>query len=55
MQRNYCVTKNKTIWVAFLYKEDANELAKTQQEADRAGHTWKAREMTKEELGEGGS
>lgn len=50
MQRNWCVTKNNTLWTDFLYEEDALELKETQQEADRAGHIWEAREMTTNEL-----
>lgn len=48
----WCVTKNNTMWTDFLYEEDALELQATQQEADRAGHVWVAREMTISELGE---
>lgn len=35
-----------------MFEEDAKELASTQQETDRAGHVWEAREMTTSELGE---
>ncbi len=35
-----------------MFEEDAKELAITQQEEDRAGHVWEAREMTISELGE---
>lgn len=52
MQRNYCVTKNNNIFTDFMFEEDAKELAETQQDADRAGHIWEAREMTISELGE---
>ena len=52
MNKDWCVTKNNTIWSDFMFEEDAKELATTQQEADRAGHVWEAREMTISELGD---